>query len=174
MQGTEGTHMGSGTGKAFCLFPGKQSYTICLWEGLGKLFNSSVKDTEPIKAEGQELEKHLTNRPHGQIQVLDLSACKLPVNPVASLALQCLRVHKREPWVENWVVTLGRASWSSSLAVHPDLCSSRRRTGCRLVQQEVTAGMEEERATRAVMIQHQGAGTSRWTRSWSDLWQAKP
>lgn len=49
--------------------------------------------------------------------------------------------------IENWVVTLGRASWSSSPAVHPDLCSSRRRTGCRLVQQEVRAGMELGPAT---------------------------
>lgn len=50
MQGTEGTHMGSGMGKGL-LFP-------LYHPSLGKLFNSSVKDTEPIKAAGQEPEKH--------------------------------------------------------------------------------------------------------------------
>lgn len=88
--GDRGHTYGNWYGKRFAFSLGATlipSVSENLMKGLGKLFNSSVKDTEPIK--------HLTNHPRRQIQVLDLSPHN-PANPVASLAVQCLRVHKQE------------------------------------------------------------------------------
>lgn len=76
-------------------------------------------------------------------------------------------------------VASGRAGLGSIASTPTDLASCRGRARRQLVQQEVRAGMEEERATRAVGMRQQGAWT-RWDQaldrriSWSDLWRAEP